>query len=223
MQDDGSFIKSIKEEIQNNLPGEKSHIPMSPYKRVSPSYARLKTENPIYSAVAIHIYRSKQGDLEILLIERTQNMSSHKGQIAFPGGKVDKSDHDYFYTAKRESFEELGIKINEGIYLGKLSPVFIPISNFDVHPYVIFHKKPPKIFSNKIEVANCFSIKIKNLLNPSSIQKFNYKNEQGITIKNIPCFHINKKTIWGATALIANELRDVVLNVICKNQKEEQH
>ena len=111
---------------------------------------------------------------------------------------------------------------NKGICIGKLSPVYIPISNFDVHPYIFYHDNIPKIYPNKTEVNDYFSISITDILNPSSTRKFNYKNEKGIIIKDIPCFNIKGKIIWGATALIISELKQIVTTIKNYNQKEEQ-
>jgi len=224
MQNDASFIKSIKNAIQNNLPGEESHVSMTPYKRGKSSDARKNASFVKLSAIAIHLFKEKStNDWQIILIKRTSNMSSHKNQIAFPGGKVDKTDADYVFTAKRESFEELGIDVNKGELLGQLTPVYIPVSNFDIYPFVFYHKNTPQIMPNKMEVENYYKLKIKELFKPETIDTFTYKNENGIQIKNVPCFKIKQLTIWGATALIINEFKELILNLNVKNQKEEQH
>ena len=114
MQNDASFIKSIKNAIQNNLPGEESHVSMTPYKRGKSSDARKNASFVKLSAIAIHLFKENStNDWQIILIKRTSNMSSHKNQIAFPGGKVDKTDADYVFTAKREIAAKRQIKLHE--------------------------------------------------------------------------------------------------------------
>ena len=224
MHNDASFIESITNAIQKNLPGEESHVNMTPYKRGKSSDARKKVSFIKLSAIAIHLFKEEESkDWHIILIKRTSNMNSHKNQIAFPGGKVDITDKDYVFTAKRESFEELGIDMNKGKLLGQLTPVYIPVSNFDVYPFVFYHKKNPQITPNKMEVKNYYKLKIKDLFKAEAIDTFTYKNENGIQIKNVPCFKIKQLTIWGATALIINELKALVLKLNDQNQKEEQH
>ena len=77
-------------------------------------------------------------------------------------------------------------------------------------PYVFFHKKYPNIVQCQDEVDHYFEIKIESVLNPKNIHSFDYKESNGINIKNIPCFDINGKIIWGATALILNELKHIL-------------
>ena len=81
MQNDASFIKSIKNAIQNNLPGEESHVSMTPYKRGKSSYARKNASFIKLSAIAIHLFKDEySNDWEIILIKRSSNMSTHKNQ-----------------------------------------------------------------------------------------------------------------------------------------------
>ena len=202
------LINKLKSSIsKNQLPGEKAHLEMAPY-RISSIEAKKRNKNPRLSAVGIHLFINSKNKLSTILIQRTNKLPTHKGQIAFPGGKKEKDDIDLIETAKRESQEELGIE--NGLLIGQLTPVYIPVSNFDVSPFVFFHKNLPNIVHCQDEVDHYFDIEIESILNPKNIHSFDYKEDNGINIKNIPCFKINDKIIWGATALILNELKHIL-------------
>ena len=208
MADHLEFISKLKCSILNkNLPGEKAHLEMAPY-RISTIEAKKRNKNPRLSAVGIHLFINSKNKLSTILIQRTNKLPTHKGQIAFPGGKKEKDDIDLIETAKRESYEELGIE--NGVLIGPLTPVYIPVSNFDVSPFVFFHSTYPNIVKCQDEVDHYFDIEIESVLNPKNIHSFDYKESNGINIKNIPCFDINGKIIWGATALILNELKHIL-------------
>ena len=208
MKDHLKFINRLKHSILNKkLPGEKAHLEMAPY-RISSIEAKKRNKNPRLSAVGIHLFNNSKNKLSTILIQRTNKLPTHKGQIAFPGGKKEKNDIDLMETAKRESQEELGIE--NGVLIGQLTPVYIPVSNFDVSPFVFFHKNLPNIVQCQNEVDYYFDIELESVLNPKNIHSFDYKENNGINIKNIPCFKINDKIIWGATALILNELKHIL-------------
>ena len=208
MSDHLEFINKLKHSILNKkLPGEKAHVEMAPY-RISSIEAKKRNKKPRLSAVGIHLFINSKNKLSTILIQRSNNLPTHKGQIAFPGGKKENKDIDLIETAKRESQEELGIE--NGVLIGQLTPVYIPVSNFDVSPFVFFHKSLPNIVKCQDEVDHYFVIEIESVLNPKNIHSFDYKENNGINIKNIPCFKINDKIIWGATALILNELKHIL-------------
>ena len=202
------IINKLKSSIlKNQLPGEKAHLQMAPY-RISSIEAKKRNKNPRLSAVGIHLFLNSKNKLSTILIQRTNKLPTHKGQIAFPGGKKDKTDVKLLETAKRESKEELGIE--NGTLIGELTPVYIPVSNFDVSPFVFFHENHPKIVQCKDEVEHYFSIEIESILNPKNIDRFDYKENGKVIIKGVPCFNIAGKIIWGATALILNELKHIL-------------
>ena len=195
--------------LKGNLPGEIAHTEMAPINRPLSSLAIQKAENIRESAVSIILSIIKD-DLKAILIQRPIYKGVHSGQIAFPGGKKDLTDPHLEYTARRESYEEVGIPMNQGELIGELTEVYIPVSNFLVKPFVYFHDTLPLLVPEEREVAEIIPFSITDLLNPSKIKKMEVKFPNGITQKNIPGFHIENKKIWGATALILNELRHII-------------
>ncbi len=157
------------------------------------------------AAVGIHFY-NKGLSTYFILIERSKYDGFHSQQIAFPGGKFDKDDGELEYTARRESQEEIGIPIYKGIKITQLSDVVVSISKFIVSPFVFFHDDEPKISMNQREVAEILKVNLYEFMGKENIKK-DIKISENMNLKNIPCFEIQEKIIWGATALILNELR----------------
>lgn len=207
------FPHKFLEEIRKGIPGEQSHVKMMPLNRPLSSIA-LQTSSTIReSAVSINLYSADQ-QIHCILIQRPTYDGVHSGQIAFPGGKKDPDDLDLEYTARRENFEEIGISIDQGILLGELTDVYIPVSSFLVKPFIFFHEELPMLIPDSREVAEIFSFSLHELIDESSFSTMEIKFQNGITQKNIPCFVLSGKEIWGATALILNELRDFLLSIL---------
>ena len=157
------------------------------------------------AAVGIHIYNKEQSSY-FILIERSKYDGLHSQQIAFPGGKFDEDDRELEYTARRESQEEIGIPVNSGELLTELSAVVVRVSKFIVSPFVFFHEKETEILINQREVATILKVKLSDFLEKDHCYR-DIKISGNINLKNIPCFEIQEKIVWGATALILNELR----------------
>ena len=206
-----TFIVKLIEEINNGIPGEESHAKMSPIKR--PIADLLKESTTIReSAVAVILYRNEH-EIECILIQRPEYDGNHSGQISFPGGKKDSEDIHLEFTARRETFEEIGIPPSMGQLIGQLTEVYIPISNFLVQPIIYYHEKLPKLVRDTREVAEIFSFSLSELLNEEcfSTMKVKLLSENNGTI--VPCFLLGGKKIWGATAIILNEFRELLLKV----------
>jgi 8-oxo-dGTP pyrophosphatase MutT (NUDIX family) len=206
------FIQLLIEEVKFRLPGEAAHLPMSPIYRRKSSEALLSAKNYKESAVAIHLFPYQDG-ISGILIQRPSYDGVHSGQIAFPGGKKEDEDINLEYTARRESFEEVGIPINQGELIGELTQVYIPVSNFLVFPFVIFHEKEPELLLDSREVESVLYFDLNELLDDSKISEMPiYLKNQDKPV-NVPCFDFYGKYIWGATALILNEFKEIVKRI----------
>ena len=201
-----SFKERFIERLNKQLPGERTHIPLLPAGRKVSSEVREHAIKPMVSAVALHIRIEDTNHISIIFIERAEYEGTHSGQIAFPGGKREANDMDLLHTARRESEEELGIPITEGTMIGKLTPVYIPVSNYDVYPFVILHDTFPILKQDLREVK---SIIIASLIDFTKMDAIHYKKMAILKDKplaNVPGFYIEEKWLWGASALIVNEL-----------------
>lgn len=192
--------------LLEKLPGEAAQLLMAPTARNRVKHSELKQ----FAAVVILLY-PQNNETYTTFIKRPEYEGVHGGQIAFPGGKLEIKDANLEHTAIRECREELGI--NEDLeILGKLSPLFIPVSGFEVHPYVAYTNKKPIWVPDPEEVENVIEIPISYLLNPKNviIEKWNL---HGI-LADVPLYKINDQyKIWGATAMITSEFLEVYKNV----------
>lgn len=162
-----------------------------------------KQQNLKASAVLIPIYPSASG-LQVIMIKRPAHMRHHPNQIAFPGGKKDKTDSSLWETAIRETQEELGIN-------HKLIKPLCALSShntgtgFNILPFVGILTERPKIKPSKDEVQAVLHFPLANLLNPKNHFKMQFMVKGH---KRLVRF-INTKDhiIWGATAQILYHLQ----------------
>jgi 8-oxo-dGTP pyrophosphatase MutT (NUDIX family) len=203
-------FKRIKIQL-DSLPGESAHLEMIPYRILSSPF-QIDEKNAKQSAV-LCLLKQVNNQLYVLLIERQSDGGKHSGQIAFPGGKKDEEDNGLEQTALRETFEEVGIEAHNVEILGELTSVYIPVSNFFVQPFIGVLKQEYNLVLSAREVKEAFWFNVKELLNEDCKTKRHIKNHKGITLKDIPCFVLNDKVVWGATSLILNELKQLLINL----------
>lgn len=195
--------------LTKELPGWKSHIKLAPIERLQSIKNQIKNADSKQSAVLLILFKEND-TLKILVILRSEYDGVHSGQVSFPGGQKEKYDNDLKETALRETFEEIGIKINPDAILGNLSDLYIPNSNFMVTPYVAYVDSPLGHFiPDPKEVQQIHKIALNELLEEKSIQISEVLASNNYTLK-APCFCIDNLKIWGATAMILNELLDII-------------
>ena len=190
--------------FEKELPGVAAHAPYMRYRQEFEQIYAEQQRRP--AAVAIHFYQ-KDANWQFILIERSTYNGQHSGQMAFPGGKPDPTDPHLEFTARRESFEEIGIPLHHGQHIKTLSNVWIPVSGFEVSPFIFLHEVAPLLQPNPREVQQIFSIAISELLKQESCIQKDIHIPGGAILKDHPCFVLQEKIVWGATALILNELK----------------
>lgn len=205
-------VSILNHYTKENLKGENSHLEIAPFRT---KYQGLKSSSPKIAAVLVLLYPIKD-ETHFVLIERTTYKGQHSGQISFPGGKKEKADISIIETALREAQEETNIYKEDLQIIGELSKVFIPPSNFEVTPILGISNKRPDFIPNKREVVNILEVKIKDLIDPKMMKKIKIELDKG-KILNTPCFDLNSKTVWGATAMILNELKHYLLDAQKEN------
>ncbi len=188
------------------LPGIKAHQEMSPMNRPL-SYDEIDPSNYRESSVMFLVYE-KRGVPHTVVIERNTYKGVHSGQIGLPGGKSEDVDDSLFETALRETNEEIGVEKEAVNHLIDLSTVFIPVSRFIVNPFIsVLEERDPLFVPDPREVQRIIEIPISDIIDASNIRKTNIKTGNGLVLKDIPYFDIQDQVIWGATALIFNEVR----------------
>jgi 8-oxo-dGTP pyrophosphatase MutT (NUDIX family) len=170
------------------------------------------------ASVAIVIYK-ENSKINSLLTLRSDYNGHHSGQVSFPGGKFEESDEDLISTARRECFEEIGIHESSGKYLGKLENLYIPVSGFLIEPHLFFHDKLPQLNKNEREVAALIPFELESLIDPD-IKTFRDIQFKVRSIKNTPVFNISGHEVWGATAILLEDLRRIILALLESESRE---
>ena len=193
----------------SELPGIKAHEEVSPMNRPL-SYDQIDISEYRTSSVMFFIYE-KEGKPYTVAIERNTYDGVHSGQIGLPGGKSEEQDQSFFDTAARESNEEIGIDLSKIRYLKELSQVFIPVSRFIVNPFIAFLEEKNPVFKADIrEVSKVIEIPVEQILKDSNLKTKNMSTGNGLVIKDVPYFHLEGQVVWGATALIFNEVKHIL-------------
>jgi 8-oxo-dGTP pyrophosphatase MutT (NUDIX family) len=193
----------IRKNLQKTLPGPVSHRKLLPPGREL-TVAKEDKNSLKRSSVLLLLFREKE-EIFLCLIKRPLHMKLHAGQIALPGGRIEK-DETELDTALRETFEEIGISPDQIEILGKLSELYVSVSQFLIHPFVGWIDKRPVFTINQNEVE-------KLLLFPLLSYKNAFENAEVDTISGklpVPCIRFEGEIIWGATAMILSEFYDIM-------------
>jgi 8-oxo-dGTP pyrophosphatase MutT (NUDIX family) len=193
------------------LPGLSAQLEMIPPHRIE----LLKNEiDYIDASVAILLFK-KSEDYYFPLIMRTSHNGAdrHRGQISLPGGKFEISDGTFEFCAQRELKEELGLYEEDIFCVGHLTPLLIPISNFKVHPFIFVIENKFDYSPQSEEVEYVIEVKIDDLTETKNSKTGEIELYSLHKLNEIPYFDLNNNKIWGATAMILNEFKNVLLNI----------
>ena len=212
------MIERLQQRLKEELPGIKSWDRMAVKSKKGESieseslqkYRDWITEEKLSSmkkaAVLIGLYK-KDNDWYFPLIKRPMHEKNHPGQIALPGGAMEK-DENLDNTALREASEEVGIIPKNVNIIGKLTPLPVPVSNYLIHPFVGIIRDEPKWKINEEEVEELIILKLNHLIEADNNYSEDWKL-RGIEVK-VPIFKVMEKTVWGATATVLCELLDLI-------------
>ena len=207
------FLERLKRSIESGVPGVKAHerlLPIKILKKRKDSFVKQKEDGSYRdSAVSIILYPHLES-IYCILIKRPEYDGKHSGQISFPGGKFEDSDVDFEYTARREAFEEVDFRMEDGELITALTQLFIPVSNFLVHPYLLYTPIKPTLTPDKREVEKIVEFDIFDLLQSEIQSTKDIQIEKSVRLKNIPYFNIQENVVWGATAMILSELKMIL-------------
>lgn len=202
MIDINTLIEKLKISCQDDLPGKTAQNMLLAKPQVKIAFSN-SVEHAIPSAVLILLY-PYQDDIHFILTERTNEVQHHKGQISLPGGSWENGEQLH-ETALRETEEEIGIPADKTKIIYELTPLFVKVTGYMIHPFVAYITQKPHIVRDQNEVNNVFTASISELLNPA-----NQLTELWIIREipvDVPFFKFGKYKVWGATAMILSEFR----------------
>jgi 8-oxo-dGTP pyrophosphatase MutT (NUDIX family) len=157
------------------------------------------------AAVLVAI-QEREDDDYLVLTKRSEQLNHHRGQVAFPGGRLDGADSDELQAALRESREEIGIDPSHVRILGRLDQVTAAY-NFVVTPFVGVIPSGYEFRLNPFETEAVFFVPITALLQPSSLTISGHLSTHGEPIYH---FYIDGWDIWGATARIIVQFLELI-------------
>jgi 8-oxo-dGTP pyrophosphatase MutT (NUDIX family) len=206
------FCQLLTTALQGPLPGEQAHNRLSWFKRLP--YKDELTLQPSYKQSAVLILLWPQNDSwRCLLIRRPDYEGVHSGQMAFPGGRKEEGDVSIMQTAIRETWEEIGVQISENEIVGALSPLYIPVSNFLVYPFVACASSKPVFNPAPEEVQELVDFDLFELLDETKVKKKERLMKPGLKAE-APYYDIEGHEVWGATGMMLSELSDVLRSFI---------
>jgi 8-oxo-dGTP pyrophosphatase MutT (NUDIX family) len=155
------------------------------------------------------LFYQNEGQTNLVLTRRRDDLRIHAGQISFPGGGRE-GEESLVETALRETEEEIGVAASAVEIIGELTPAYIPPSNFFIYPFVGWYRpgsrdngRPP-FQKNPDEVDEILEFPVHRLLKQSA-RREEPRQIGGATI-SIPYFAVGEHKIWGATASILSEV-----------------
>src|SRR5574341_195108 len=160
------------------------------------------------AAVLVPLYRER-GEWRVLLTQRTDLVEHHKGQVSFPGGRVDDDDRDRVQTALREAKEEIGLKPEHVAVLGRLDEL-LTITQYRVTPIVGVIPWPYPFVLSTVELSEVFGAPLRWLADPANLET-QYRDPIAPG-RPVPVYYFRYEghTIWGATARMLLNLLEVV-------------
>ncbi|MCG2459591.1 CoA pyrophosphatase [Flavobacteriaceae bacterium F89] len=196
------------------LPGVVSHYKMAPRERIRELEQRFGlNRTPKKAGVMALFYPSPNNKTNVLLILRTPYGGVHSNQIGLPGGKQEKEDPDLLSTALRETYEEVGVPPDQLTVLRSLSQLYIPPSNFVVWPYMgLYHKREPFVLQRS-EVAALVEVPLIDILDDRKVIVKNLTTSYAKNV-DVPAFLFNGHVVWGATAMILSEIKELLKQVL---------
>ncbi len=208
MMDFQHFITQLEITITNYLPGEESQQKM----RVNYDQSielPFSKNNSTAAAVLILLYL-EDNEIHFFLTKRSNELEHHKGQISLPGGTQEENE-ELTHTALRETQEEIGINKTSISIIGSMTPLFVPVTGFMIHPFIGSSSNKLEPTPDPSEVEAIFSVNISDLLNETN-QTIEKRNIRGYDVE-VPYFKLNNYEVWGATSMILSEFRDLIKSI----------
>jgi 8-oxo-dGTP pyrophosphatase MutT (NUDIX family) len=200
------WLESLRQRLNAlDLPGRFAQ------RRYSPNWAYGRHFGPIMgdhqrAAVVIFVYPSCDG-WSFPLTKRPPTLPDHPGQISLPGGRIEAGE-SIEQAALRELSEELGIDVAPQCILGRLSPLFVYSSGYHVTPIVACGNELPQWQASAEEVDRILEVPLEAL---SALAKpVPARLVRGNVELSFPAWHFADEVVWGATAMILSEFRELV-------------
>ena len=135
---------------------------------------------------------------ELIYTQRSGHLSTHSGEVSFPGGKAEDGDASLFETALRESNEEMSLNGEDVTMLGKLD-YLISRHKIEVNPFIATVDKAQDLEANE-EIQEIFTVPLSFLLDSKNIKRESIERQGSVW--EVPTWSLKNQKIWGLTAMI---------------------
>ncbi|MCB4798913.1 NUDIX hydrolase [Neotamlana laminarinivorans] len=204
------FLIVLSKIKNKDLLGQASQFKMvPPFRQELLKKQKHQVKEAKKAGVLALFYPDMHNNTKFVLILRKTYKGVHSAQVAFPGGKFEEIDASIQQTALRETFEEVGVPQKSISVVRALSQVYIPPSNFNVHPFLAYTTATPKFIKEESEVEAILQINVKEFLNDKSLVVKTLKTSYSQEVE-VPAFLLNKHIVWGATAMMLSEIKDLI-------------
>ena len=202
------IAEQIKERLKKPLPGNEAHLTTRIKTKSEVTFPN--TQETARPAAVLILLFPFEDEIQFFLTKRTEDVEHHKGQISLPGG-IRENDESLNETALRETKEEVGIDSTKIIISGSLTPFFIPVTGYIVHPFIGWCKEKPSTKIHEVEVNQLFSVSITELMDEKILQteQWNIRGYDAI----VPYYNFGKCKVWGATAAILSEFKSILEDI----------
>jgi 8-oxo-dGTP pyrophosphatase MutT (NUDIX family) len=208
------FVISVSKIKNIPLPAEASQFKMSPpFRRELMKQQREKMKNPNKAGVLALFYPDQTRQTNLVLILRNTYKGVHSGQVGFPGGKLELGDNSLKEAAIRETYEEIGIPIDHIEVVKELTELYIPPSNFYVKPYLGITSETPNFIPDESEVQEIIEVLLNHFIDDNNVITKSVSTSYNVEIE-VPAFLLNDHVVWGATAMMMSEIKDLLRQVL---------
>ncbi len=208
------FKESVSKIKNLELPGEEIQLKMAPIERLQELKDKaLRMKSAKKAGVLALFYPDVEEQAKLILILRKTYKGVHSAQVGFPGGKFEKEDSSLEATALRETEEEIGVPREHVSVFKQLTQMYIPPSNFIVQPYLGITDHTPNFILQETEVEALIEVAISHFMEDTILitKKITTSYAEDL---DVPAFLLNDHVVWGATAMMLSEVRQLLKQVL---------
>ena len=208
------FLNAVSKIENIPLPAETSQFKMSPPFRLKlQEMQKDKIKDAKQAGVMALFYPNRNYETTLVLILRKTYKGVHSAQVGFPGGKLEDADSSIKDAALRETYEEIGVPIGAIEVIKKMTQVYIPPSNFFVQPYLGVTTKTPNFVKQDDEVEDIIEVALNDFIDDNSIITETVSTSYKVNV-DVPAFKLNNHVVWGATAMMLSEVKDLLKEML---------